>query len=260
MGLTLFLFQFKNQLRSKWVYIILFSIGLMADLMLRFTGDGARSLLSLINLSLFFIPVIVAIQTAMFMYGNREYMELVLTQPVKRGLLIIQLWLAFWLPIALSIAIGMIVPFLYLHTGWEHIGAAIQLSGITIILASIFSLLAVSISLRYDDRAKGLGALLAYWLFLSIVYDGLMLFLIQALSDFPLRELSLIAVLLNPVDLSRILLLMLNNSSALLGVTGALFERFVGSFWGIISSIALLGMWILIPAFTSYRQFLKKDF
>lgn len=260
MGLTLFLFQFKNQVRSKWVYIILFAIGLMADLMLRFSGDGARSLLSLINLSLFFIPVIVAIQTAMFMYGNREYIELVLTQPVKRGLLITQLWLAFWLPIALSILIGMVVPFLYLQTGWSHIGAVIQLSGITILLASAFSLLAVSVSLKYDDKAKGLGALLAYWLFLSIVYDGLMLFLIQALSDFPLREVSLIAVLLNPVDLSRILLLMLNNGSALLGVTGALFERFVGSFWGIISTISLLTLWTLIPAFVSYKQFLKKDF
>lgn len=260
MGKTLFLFQFKNQLRSKWVYLILFAIGLLADLMLRFSGDGARSILSLINLALFFIPVIVAIQTAMFMYGNREYMELVLTQPVKRGLLIVQLWLAFWLPIALSILLGMTIPFFYQQAGWNYLGSVFQLAGVTIILASIFSLLAVAVSLKYDDKAKGLGALLAYWLFLSIVYDGLMLFLIQALSDFSFREVILAAVLLNPIDLSRVLLLMLNNGAALLGVTGALFERFVGTGLGIISISFLLLIWLLIPGLVSYRTFLKKDF
>jgi Cu-processing system permease protein len=260
MGKTLFLFQFKNQLRSKWVYFIVFAIGLLSDLMLRFSGDGARSILSLINLALFFIPVIVAIQTAMFIYGNREYMELVLTQPVKRGLLIVQLWLAFWTPIALSILLGMTLPFMYQQAGWNYIGSVFQLAGITILLASIFSLLAVSISLKYDDKAKGLGALLGYWLFLSIIYDGLMLFLIQALSDFSLREISLGAVLLNPVDLSRILLLMLNNGAALLGVTGALFERFVGTGLGMVTIGFLLLIWVLIPSLVSYRTFLKKDF
>lgn len=260
MGKTLFLFQFKNQLRSKWVYFLFSAITLLADLMLRFSGDGARSILSLINLALFFIPVIVAIQTAMFVYGNREYIELVLTQPVKRGVLIVQLWLAFWAPIALAILLGMTLPFVYQQAGWPYLGAVTSLAGITIVLASIFSLLAVSITLKYDDKAKGLGALLAYWLFLSIVYDGLMLFLIQALSDFSLREVSLAAVLLNPVDLSRILLLMINNGAALLGVTGALFERFVGTGFGMATIGFLLLIWLFIPGLVSYRTFLKKDF
>ncbi|TNE73748.1 ABC transporter permease [bacterium] len=257
---TLFLFQFKNQLRSKWVYIVLLAICSLSDLMLRFSGDGAKSILSLINLSLFFIPVIVAIQTAMFIYGNREYMELVLTQPVKRGVLIVQLWLAFWIPVALAIFLGMLLPFIYLQEGWPYVDAVIQLSFITNILAGIFSLLAVLISLSHDDKAKGLGVLLGYWLFLSIVYDGLMLFTIQALSDFSLREISLLAVSLNPVDLARILLLMLNNGAALLGVTGALFERFAGTIVGIISISSLLLIWFLIPGWLSYKKFLSKDF
>lgn len=260
MGKTLFLFQFKNQLRSKWVYIILIVIGLLSDSMLRFSGDGARTILSLINLSLFFIPVVIATQTTMFIYGNREFMEMVLAQPVKRGLLISQLWLAYWIPFVLAIFLGMVVPFLYQQDGWGFIGAAAQLAFITILLSSVFSLLAVFISLKNDDKAKGLGTLLGYWLFLSIVYDGLVLLLIQALSDYPLREISLVVVLANPVDLSRILLLMLNNGVALLGITGALFERLIGSFWGIITTFSFLLAWIAIPAFLAYNQFQKKDF
>lgn len=49
---------------------------------------------------------------------------------------------------------------------------------------------------------------------------------IQLLTDYPLEKATLTLVLLNPVDLGRILMLMQLDISALMGYTGAFFQQF----------------------------------
>ena len=65
---------------------------------------------------------------------------------------------------------------------------------------------------------------------------------------------------LNPIDLGRILFLMKFDIAALMGYTGAVFQRFFGSSLGIIISFACLFIWIFVPLFLSNRFFKKKDF
>ena len=65
---------------------------------------------------------------------------------------------------------------------------------------------------------------------------------------------------LNPIDLGRILFLMKFDIAALMGYTGAVFQRFFGSELGVIISVFCLLVWIIVPFFLSSRFFKKKDF
>jgi hypothetical protein len=61
-----------------------------------------------------------------------------------------------------------------------------------------------------------------------------------------------IATLCNPIDLSRILILLKLDISALFGYTGATFKMFLGSSLGMIIAFAML--WIIIPGWFIMRR------
>ena len=63
----------------------------------------------------------------------------------------------------------------------------------------------------------------------------------------------------NPIDLSRIIILLRLDVSALMGYTGAVFKLFLGDLTGFFVAFGSLLLWILIPLGISLRKFIKKD-
>ena len=66
--------------------------------------------------------------------------------------------------------------------------------------------------------------------------------------------------LLNPIDLSRVTIMLGLDISALMGYTGAVFLKFFGTLKGIPVSVLSMLIWILVPAFFMVRIANKKDF
>ena len=64
---------------------------------------------------------------------------------------------------------------------------------------------------------------------------------------------------LNPIDLSRIQILLQMDISALMGYTGAIFREFFGNQIGIGLSFLGIFIWILCPLLISLKKFNKKD-
>jgi Cu-processing system permease protein len=106
----------------------------------------------------------------------------------------------------------------------------------------------------------GLGIATFSWLAFSAIYDGLMLFLLQILQDYPIEKISIILSMLNPIDLARLLVILKLDISALMGYTGAVFQKFFGGSLGTILSILSLLAWTVIPFIIGIRKFSKKDF
>ena len=79
-------------------------------------------------------------------------------------------------------------------------------------------------------------------------------------GDYPLDKFALGASLFNPIDLSRILILLKLEISALLGYTGALFQKFFGTKIGFIISLMIMFLWIVIPFWIILRKARLKDF
>ncbi len=254
-------YQLQDVLRTKWIvfYGIFFLVA--TDALFRFGGSGERVILSLMNVVLIVIPLVAIVLGAMYLYNSREYIELLLSQPIQRRSLFFGLFVGLTLPLVLAFAAGVGLPFLYHGAIGGEGGGPLGLLLLTgMLLTVIFVALSFSIALATEDKIKGLGAALVVWMFFSVIYNGLVLLVIQLFSDYPLQQPVIAMTLLNPIDLGRTLLLLNLDISALMGFTGAVFQRFFGSATGIGVSVLAMLTWLAVPLLLGQRVFLRKNF
>lgn len=252
-------FQLKDAFRNRWLLIYGIITWLITDLLIRFSGSEAQVLVSLSNVLILFIPLIAAIQGGMYVYSNRDFVELMLTQPVTRHRLWFSLWTGFIVPFVVVLAAAIMLPFLYfLHSGAIML-QVVLLIGVIMLLAGVFSAVAFWISFSVDDRTRGLASLLGLWIGMAIIYDGLILIVLQMFADYPIDGWLLGLTAMNPIDLGRITMLLNMDTSSMMGYTGALFKQWMGP-GGIVFALVLISLWIAGPLFLSYRTFNKKDF
>lgn len=253
--------EWRTLLRGKWVagYALIFLI--LTDSLLRFGGGGPEALLSLSNVMLLFIPLVGMIYGILYIYQSREFVELLLTQPINRSVLYWGLFLGIATPLMAAFIIGAALPL-----GWHGIimadaVAAALVLGLGGVLTLIFVSLGFLFGLKfYEDRIKGFGFTIVVWLFLAILYDGLVLLLVFTFGDYPLEQFVIAVSMLNPIDLARILVMLEFDISALMGYTGAVFNRFFGASTGTITASGMLALWLAVPMWLGLRVFKKKDF
>jgi Cu-processing system permease protein len=65
---------------------------------------------------------------------------------------------------------------------------------------------------------------------------------------------------LNPIDLARTLVMLQFDVAALMGYTGAVFEKFFGTAFGISVAASALVFWLVAPFALAQRVFIRKDF
>jgi Cu-processing system permease protein len=197
----------------------------------------------------------------MYLYGSRSFIQLLLAQPVGRGELFAGLYAGLALPLAAGFLLGVGAPFLWDGGGQGSLaGPLAMLLGAGTLLTLVFTALAMLVSLRVNDRAKGLGLAILLWLVATALYDALIVLVATTFSDYPL-ELPLIGlIILNPIDLARVAMLLRLDTAALMGYTGAVFERFFGSALGVGLSAGALILWWAGPLVAAHRGFCRKDF
>ena len=93
-----------------------------------------------------------------------------------------------------------------------------------------------------------------------MLYDGVILLLITMFRDYPLERPVLALTLLNPIDLGRVLLLLQFDTAALMGYTGAVFEKFFGTSLGRVTVLLALAVQATVPLLLASRVFRRKDF
>ena len=257
--LKIFKYQASDVIRSRWIiYYCLFYLGL-TEILFRFGGNnGSKAVVSLLNITLILVPLVSQIFGTMYLYNSREFIELLLSQPIRRNQLFTGLYFSLTIPMSAAFAVGIGIPALLrgsadLSVFWSLISAGV-------FLTFIFTGFSFWISSVFEDKATGLGSAFIVWLFFTALYDGIILMFIWEFNDFPL-EMPLIALsLLNPVDIGRILVILKFDNPALMGYTGAVFEKFFGSSQGMIISIAAMLVWIIIPFRIASGVFRRKNF
>jgi len=253
-------YELNDLLRSKWLlsYGLFFLV--VTDLLFRFGSSGASVVVSLMNIVLIIIPLVSMIFGMIYLYNSREFMELLLTQPVDRKHVFLGMFLGLSVPLGIVFLIGIYLPLLYMTIDVQSISAYLNLGITGLVLTLIFTALAFYFSTKFEDKIKGLGFAVILWLFFIVIYDGILLIILFLFADYPLDNISIILSLINPVNLGRIFLLLQLDVSALMGYTGAVFARFFGGSTGIIISLFTMMLWIFIPIVLGQRKFLKKDF
>ena len=241
--------------QNKIVLIYTFLLLVISLSVFNLEDNPAKGLLSLLNIILIIVPLICIIFSTIYIYNSSEFIELLVSQPLKRK----QIWLSIFSGLASSLAlaffIGAGIPILIYHsdaTGFMMIMMGLFL---TIVFVSIAMLAAV----LTRDKAKGIGLSILLWLYFSLIFDALVLFFLFQFEDYPLEKVMIVFSFLNPIDLGRIQILLQMDISALMGYTGAVFREFFGNSSGIILSFLGLTIWIILPLFFSVKKFRRKD-
>jgi Cu-processing system permease protein len=248
--------------RSRWILGYTAFFFLATEGLMRFGGDSGRTVVSLLNIVLLLIPLVSIVIGTMTVYNNRDFTELLLSQPIQRGSLFAGQFLGLALPLAAAFLLGVGLPLLArVSVGGEaNIGLVLMLLGSGTALTLIFTAFALLIANVVEDRAFGLGAALLLWLMTAALYDGIMLAVIWAFRDYPLEIPVLAMSIANPIDLARILVMLKFDVAALMGYTGAVFEKFFGTVLGISLAASALVFWLCLPFWAGKIVFDKKDF
>lgn len=242
-------------IQNKIVLLYTFLLLLISLSVFNLESNAAKGLLSLLNIILILVPLICIIFSTIYIYNSAEFIELLVSQPLKRRTIWLSLFLGLCASLTLAFLVGIGIPILLYHA--DATGFMMIISGV--FLSLVFVSLATLAAGLTRDKAKGIGVSITLWLFFSLIFDALVLFLLFQFQDYPMERFMVFISFLNPIDLCRTQILLQLDISALMGYTGAIFREFFGNSTGIILTFVGLFFWILIPILFSLRRFRKKD-
>ncbi len=254
-------YSFYDLIRSRWSYVYLLFYLLLGFVLLFLNNDLSKAVITLMNVIIILVPLIGTIFGVMYYYNSKEFTELLLAQPIKRSSIFLGQYLGVALSLSMSLILGLGIPFMLYglfqsNEIWDF--GLLLVTGTFLTL--IFTALAFNIALYNENKIKGFSYAILLWLFMAVIYDGLFLMALMAFESYPLDSFSIGATLFNPIDLSRILILLKLDISALLGYTGAVFQKFFGTRFGLVMALSTLSLWVLFPVLNIYRKSRKKDF
>ncbi len=255
-----FKYSFLDLIRSRWTMVYLLFFVITCGGLLYLSGDSAKVVVSLMNVIILLVPLISMIYGMMYMYQVRDYVEILLAQPISRRSIFGGYVLGLSAALSVSVALGILIPLAFYDISQLFTTHWLMLTLIAILLTVIFSVLATWMVLAHENRLKGFGLGLFIWLLLAVIYDGIFLVLLVAFENYPLENLALGLTMLNPVDMGRVLLIFQLDYSALMGYTGAVFEKFFGTTSGSLMIGGAYAVWVAIPTLLLLRKARVKDF
>jgi Cu-processing system permease protein len=242
-------------LRNKIIIAYTLFLLVISVSMFRMEENSSKAILSLMNIVLIVLPLISLVFTTIHYYNSYEFIELMLSQPMSRTRILLSEYSGICISLLTSFFIGIGVPVLLYSP--DATGIALLFTGSALTL--VFTSLAFFASVISRDKAKGIGIALLLWFYFTLIYDGIVMLILFAFSDYPLEKFTLVLSALNPVDLGRIFIMLKMDVSALMGYTGALYKDFFGGGWGMLFTTGIMFLWVVLPLWVSVRYFKRKD-
>ena len=248
-------YVFTDILRNKivlgyTVFLLLISLGVF-----NLEDNTSKGLLSLLNIILIVVPLVAIIFSTIYIYNSAEFIELLVSQPLRRKHIWGSLFTGLAGSLSLSFLIGAGMPILI----YAPAEIGLIMTGMGLLLTVIFVSIAMFAAIITRDKAKGIGISIFLWLYFSLLFDGLVLFILFQFQDYPLEKFMIGVAAFNPIDMARILILLKMDISALMGFTGAVFRDLFGTQSGFIVALMILFAWIAITFWLSLRKFNRKD-
>lgn len=242
-------------LKNKIVLVYTLILSILSWSVFSLEDNSTKGLLTLLNVILLTVPLVSVIFSTIYIYNSSEFIELLLSQPIKRSKIWWSLFFGLSASLLLSFFIGTGIPILFYAP--SNVGMMMLLVGFFI--TTVFVAIAFISSIITRDKAKGIGIAIMLWLFFALLFDGLVLFVLFQFADYPIERMMVGITAFNPIDLARILILLHLDVSAMMGYTGAIFKDFFGTSLGMIIVFSILFLWIIIPFWISLIKFKRMD-
>ncbi|MDX2048394.1 MAG: ABC transporter permease subunit [Chitinophagaceae bacterium] len=242
-------------LRSRVVIAYTLFLLVVSFSLFQLEENHSKAILGLLNIVLIIVPLVSMIFTTIHYYNSYEFIELMLSQPLSRRNILLSEYSGVSSSLLCSFLTGVGIPVLLFS--FNDTGLALLFAGCALTL--VFTSIAFLASVKARDKARGIGAVLMLWFYFALIYDGLVLLVLFAFSDYPMEKFTLLLTALNPIDLARIFIMLRLDVSALMGYTGALYKDFFGSGNGILFTASVILLWAIVPLWLALRNFKKKD-
>ncbi|WP_293885464.1 MULTISPECIES: ABC transporter permease subunit [unclassified Sphingobacterium] len=248
-------YVFVDLLRNKTILCYTILLFVLSMTVYSMEDNYEKGLLSLLNIVLFVVPLMSIVFSGIYIYQSSEFINCLVSQPLQRKSIWGSLYVGLAGALSLAFFIGVGVPtFIY---AFSYSG--ITLVGCGLLLSLIFVSIAMWTSVLIRDKSKGIGLAILLWLYFTLLFDALVLFILFQFADYPIEHGMIALSMLNPIDISRILILLQVDLSAMMGYTGAIFREFFGNTFGIAITLLVMLLWSIIPLGLSIRYFKKKD-
>ena len=242
-------------LRNKVVVAYTAFLLIVSMSLFQMEENSSKAVLSLLNIVLIVVPLVSLVFSTIHWYNSYEFIELMLTQPISRKKVLLSEYMGISFSLMISFLVGVGIPMMIYN--FDNTGIALLLVGCLLTLA--FTSIAFLASVKSKDKARGIGISLLLWFYFALIFDGLILLILFAFSDYPLEKITLVLASLNPVDLGRIFIMLQMDISALMGYTGAVYKDFFNSQVGMFYTVIVMVIWIVLPLALANRSFNKKD-
>ncbi|GGG84555.1 hypothetical protein GCM10007415_17160 [Parapedobacter pyrenivorans] len=242
-------------LRSRAVLVYAVVLLVLSFSVFNIEDNADKGVISLLNIMLFVVPLVSIVFSTVYLYNSAEFIELLVSQPLKRGMIWMSVFAGLAGALGLAFLIGVGIPIvLYAFTV-----SGMVLLACGVLLSLVFVSIAMWAAVRIRDKAKGIGLSMLLWLYFALLFDALVLFILFQFSDYPIENGMIAVSMLNPIDISRILILLQVDLSAMMGYTGAVFRNFFGTGWGMAITGVVLLLWLVAPMWFSLRFFDRRD-
>jgi Cu-processing system permease protein len=262
--------EYRRALESRWLFgfgallaalvVGLSFFGLAQSREVGFQGF-ARVTLSLMNLVLFVVPLAGLLLGVATLTTSNGTLPLLLAQPVSR----LEVYLGKFAGLALALAVAQAVGFgaggvvIAMNAGVEQLRGFVVLTGLSFVLGTLTLATAMLLGALWPDKLRATAAALGLWLLLVVAYDLAVLGATALLRGVPLQAVLFPALVLNPVDLTRVLVTLATGSGALFGPTSAVLVRFFGTAGGIALGAAVLAVELVAPLVAGAWIFRRRD-
>lgn len=242
-------------LRNRTIMVYTLVLLALAISVFSMEDNAEKGVASLLNIILFIVPLVSIVFSTVYLYNSAEFIELLVSQPLKRQTIWMSIFIGLAGTVSLAFLIGVGIPVILY--AFMPSGIVLVLCGM--VLSMVFVSIAMWAAVRIRDKAKGIGLSILLWLYFALLFDALVLFVVFQFSDYPIENGMIAVSMLNPVDISRILILLQIDVSAMMGYTGAIFRNFFGTSMGMGITILVMLLWIVLPLGFATRYFKRKD-
>jgi Cu-processing system permease protein len=225
--------------------------------------DFSRTAVSLVQLVLLLVPLSALVFGGLALTSERGAAELLYSQPVSRGRLLLGRVLGVWAALAAAELVGFGLAGLVLQwqAGSAGVGQYAALALTAVALTGIFlSIAALLASLNTGRRTRVLAMALVVWFVAVVLFDVVALGAASLLRSGSASRLLIWATLVNPVDAARTGALLAIEGTSAFGAASLALLRFTGGMaaagWAVAASLLA---WLVVPFAFAVRALSRAD-
>ena len=194
--------------------------------------------------------------------SNKEYLELIVTQPISRYTVILGKYLGLILTLLGATLTGFCLPgiLISLTIGLEGALSYVLVLFFSLLLGVIFTGGAILIAQISKRQQIALGIAIGVWIFFEIIFGLIILGSTLYFSPSLLKSTLLFSLFANPIDLVRVLSLLSVGGAEFFGPAGATLIKLVGSeIWAMLFGLIGIMLWVFAPVFVSLKIFSRQN-